>query len=124
MIHSTGERKPNDPKLRGGGPESALTEHGGARRRRGLCMAGGKAAAAAQPVTEPGGVTAALPKLTARPAVTCSAWLGFRVPFSVANGNRRLASARLAQASDSNNSRLVTNSRIEGFHSQCVGRYA
>ena len=34
-------KRPNDPKLRGGGPESALTEHGGARRRRGLCMVGG-----------------------------------------------------------------------------------
>ena len=69
-------RTPNAPKLRGGGPEGALTKHGGARRRRGLCMVGEKVAAEAQPVTEPGGVTAALPKLTARPAVTCSAWLG------------------------------------------------
>ena len=76
MIHGTGERKPNDPKLRCGGPESALTEQGGARRRRGLCTVGGKVAGEAQPVTEPGRVTAASPKLTARPAVTCSAWLG------------------------------------------------
>ena len=43
---------PNDPKLRGGGPESALTEQGGARRRRGLCRASWRAA---QPVTEPVG---------------------------------------------------------------------
>ena len=111
MIHSTGERKPNDPKLRCGGPESALTAHGGARQRRGLCMVGGKVAAEAQPVTEPGGRTAASPKLTARPAVTCSAWLGFCVPLSQADGNRRLASARLAQARDSGNSGVanVTN---------------
>ena len=43
---------PNDPKLRCGGPESALTEQGGARRRRGLCRASW---GAALPVTEPVG---------------------------------------------------------------------
>ena len=95
---------PNDPKLRCGGSESALTEHGGARRRRGLCMAGGKVAAEAQPVTEPGGRTAGLRRLTARPAVTCSAWLGFGVTFSKANGKSMIASARLAQAGGSENS--------------------
>ena len=67
-------------------------------------MAGGKAAAEAQPVTEPGGVTAALPKLTVRPAVTCSAWLGFGVPLSRVKGDRKVASARLAQACGSDNS--------------------
>ena len=109
---------PNDPKLRGGGPESALTEQGGARRRRGLCMVGGKVAGEAQPVTEPGGRTAAPPKLTARPAVTCSAWLGFCVSLSQADGNRRLASARLAQASDSDNSgvaNLANRDRLAGL---------
>ena len=50
MIHSTGERKPNDPKLSDG------------RGWRDRCMAGGKGAA------EAAGVTAAL--------VRCSAWLG------------------------------------------------
>jgi len=38
-------------------------------------MACGKAEAEAQPVTEPGGRTAAPPELTAKPAVTCSACL-------------------------------------------------
>ena len=110
-FYETLGKSPNDPKLRCGGPDSALTEHGGARRRRGLYMVGGKVAAEAQPVTEPGRVTAAPPKLTARPAVTCSAWLGFCVSLSQADGNRRLASARLAQARDSGNSGVanVTN---------------
>ena len=104
MVHGRREKTPNDPKLRCGGPESALTEHGGARRRRGLCMAGGKAVAEAQPVTEPVEPGAGHRRLTAMPAVSCSAWLGFRVPFSRVKGNRKVASAGLAQASESDNS--------------------
>ena len=104
FVHTRREATPNDPKLRCGGPESALTEQRGARRRRGLCMAGGKAVAEAQPVTEPGGRTAGLRRLTARPAVTCSAWLGFGVPLSRVKGNRKVASARVAQARGPENS--------------------
>ena len=53
MIHSTGERKPNDPKLSDSGV------------RRGTCTVGGKAAAEAGAVTHG--------------AVRCSAWLGVAV---------------------------------------------
>ena len=53
MIHGTGERKPNDPKLSDRGA------------RRGTCTVGGKE------VAEAGAVTCG--------AVRCSAWLGVAV---------------------------------------------
>ena len=55
-------------------------------------------------MTEPGEPGAEQRRLTARPAVTCSAWLGFRVSFSKANGKSMIASARLAQARGPDNS--------------------
>ena len=55
-------------------------------------------------MTEPVEPGAGHRKLTAMPAVTCSAWLGFGVPLSRVKGNRKVASARLAQASESDNS--------------------
>ena len=61
MIHSMGERKPNDPKL----------SHG--RAWRGGCAAGGKAAVEAADVT--------------CTPVGCSAWLGVGVLLWSNDGN-------------------------------------
>ena len=97
MILKVRPETPNDPKLRCGGPGGAVSEHGGARRRRGLCMACGKAVVEAQPVTEPGGRTAGDRRLTAMPAVTCSAWLGVRVGLAKATGVLAWKDERMAE---------------------------
>ena len=55
-------------------------------------------------MTEPGEPGAGHRRLTAMPAVTCSAWLGFGVPLSRVKGKSMIASARLAQACGSDNS--------------------
>ena len=72
---------PNEPKLRCGGPgtpgESTAAQGEGAAPA-GL---GGGAGA----VTEPGKPGAAARKLTAMPAVTCSAWLGFFASASLSS---------------------------------------
>ena len=72
--------KPNEPKLRGGGPGTPIEST--AARGEGAAPAGLGGGAGA--VTEPGGRTAGLRRLTAMPAVTCSALLGGCVGFSLA----------------------------------------
>ena len=72
MIHGTGEQMPNEPKLRCGGPGAPVEST--AARGEGAAPAGLGGGAGA--VTEPGGLGAADRKLTALPAVTCSALLG------------------------------------------------
>ena len=72
MIHSTGERKPNDPKLSHrdlGAREWARRREAKARQVPGF-MAGAPA------VTEPVEVRAGYRELNAKVAVGCSAWLG------------------------------------------------
>ena len=75
MIHSTGERKPNDPKLSDRDPEARVA----ARRREAKARRMPGFMAGAYAVTEPVELTAALRQLNARVAVRCSAWLGVAV---------------------------------------------
>ena len=85
MIHSTGERKPNDPKLSDSGV------------RRGTCMVGGKA------VAEAGAVT--------HGAVRCSAWLGVAVASGQTLMRRVLA---LGVGVESRGRCLAERPRVEG----------
>ena len=75
VIHSTGERTPNDPKLsdRGGAARHLPNGWNGGQMTKLLKRVERRVAGA---VTEPGESGAGHRKLTAMPAVTCSAWLG------------------------------------------------
>ena len=70
-------------------------------------------------MTEPVEPGAGHRRLTAMPAVTCSAWLGFGVLFSLANGKNEIASARLALARDSNNAGVANAANRDGLASGC-----
>ena len=78
-------QSPNDPKLRCGGPGAP----GKSRAARGEGAAPAGLGGGAGAVTEPGEPGAEHRRLTAMPAVTCSAWLG--VDRSIRIGSERNA---------------------------------